>query len=182
MLADWLLVVDMQPGFGDPISPWATPGYDDCAARIDTLVAQFAQRVLFTRFVPPTTPTGAWVAYYNDWDFAIDPANAGLWTLDPRWAGRPNVTSPRFAKWREAAAMVPPDATLVICGVATDCCVLGTAIEAVDDGRNVRLVTDACAAGTPALHDAAITVMADRAPMLTLTSTAAELARAHQEG
>ncbi|WP_138465842.1 cysteine hydrolase family protein [Poseidonocella sp. HB161398] len=175
-MSDWLLVVDMQPGFGHPDSPWCTPGYDAVAERTGRLVAAYGEQVLFTRFLPPAAPQGAWQPYYDRWPFAVDPARAALWDLDPRWAGRSSISSPRFAKWREAAPHLPGDATLAICGVATDCCVLGTAVEAVDDGRHVRLIADACAAGTPALHEAALTVMRDRAPMLVLTDTAAELA------
>ena len=176
-MSEVLLVIDMQPGFGHPESPWCTPGYDLCAERIGALAAGFAGRALFPRFVPPAEPAGAWLPYYQAWPFALDPEQSWLWELDPRFSGHPEVTGHRFAKWREAISHVPEDATLVICGVATDCCVLGTAIEAVDDGRHVRLVTDACAAGTQALHEAAITVMRDRAPMLTLTDTETELAR-----
>ena len=176
-MSDFLIVVDMQPGFGHRDSPWCTPGYDACAERIAALAEGFAGRALFTRFLPPAEPAGAWRSYYEGWPFALDPAQAWLWDLDPRFAGRPSVAGHRFAKWHEARALVPEGATLVMCGVATDCCVLGTAVEAVDDGRHVRLVTDACAAGTPALHEAAITVMRDRAPMLTLSDSAGELAR-----
>ncbi|MBN9672219.1 cysteine hydrolase family protein [Roseibium aggregatum] len=172
---DWLLIVDMQPAFGDPESPWYTPGYEACAERIDDLVAAFGTRVTFTRFLPPERPEGAWIPYYRSWPFALAPENQWLWEVDSRWQGYVAVAGSRFAKWREASPLVPKDATLVICGVATDCCVLGTALEAVDDGRHVRLVTDACAAGTDALHEAAITVMRGRTDMLDVTTTAREL-------
>jgi nicotinamidase-related amidase len=174
------VVIDMQPGFGHPDSPWCTPGYDACAERIAALAEGFGDRTLFTRFVPPAAPSGAWGSYYDRWSFARDPALAWMWDLDMRFRGHPSVASHRFAKWQEARGLVPEDVTLVICGVATDCCVLGTAVEAVDDGRHVRLVTDACAAGTPLLHEAAIAIMGDRAPMLTLTDSARELARLHR--
>lgn len=173
-MTDWLLVIDMQPGFGDPASPWAAPEFAQCQSRIAELLPRFGERVTFTRFVPPHTPAGAWVSYYRDWPFACDPDNAWLWDLVPVWRDRPSITGHRFAKWQEVRDHVPAEATLVICGVATDCCVLGTAIEAADDGRFVRLVTDACTAGTDDLHRAALDVMQDRAPMITLSTVAAE--------
>ncbi|WP_163847165.1 cysteine hydrolase family protein [Pseudooceanicola aestuarii] len=166
----WLIVVDMQPGFGAPDSPWCTPGFETCMERIAALLPRFAGRTLFTRFVPPSQPEDAWVAYYDQWSFALDPAQRHLWKLDPRLDG-PQVTSPRFAKWIEARPHVPAGAPLCICGVATDCCVLGTALEAVDDGRSVHLLQDTCAAGSAPLHEAALTVMADRAPMLRIAKT-----------
>ncbi|MBT8152678.1 cysteine hydrolase [Epibacterium ulvae] len=173
----WLMVIDMQPGFADPASPWATPGVDSCQRNIRALLPQFENRVLFTRFVPPAAPRGAWVPYYDQWSFARDAQNAWMWELVPEWQGQPAVTGHRFAKWQEARAHIPQDATVVMCGVATDCCVLGTAIEAADEGRFIRLVTDACAAGTEALHGAALDVMRDRAPMIALTDTATEFTR-----
>ncbi len=177
----WLLVIDMQPGFIDPRSPWAAPQVDSCQHNIRQLLPAFENRVLFTRFVPPSQPSGAWVPYYQQWSFAQERENAWMWDLLAEWQGQPEVTGHRFAKWQEARAHIPQDAPLVICGVATDCCVLGTAIEAADDGRFIRLITDACTAGTEALHQSALDVMRDRAPMITLTDTATELAN-HASG
>lgn len=175
-MQDWLVVIDMQPGFGDPSSPWAAPGFNHCATQINRMLPLFADRVIFTRFVPPPNPTGAWVQYYQDWSFAHAPENAPLWDLPKAWAHHPNVIGHRFAKWTELRPHLPEAARLVMCGVATDCCVLGTAIEAADDGRFIRVVTDACAAGSDALHTAAVDVMRDRAPMITLSDVETELA------
>lgn len=178
---DWLLVVDMQPVFGRPDSPWFVPDYEACAENVARLVEAFDDRVLFTRFVPPPKPTGSWRSYYDEHRFALDPRNQALWDLDPRWIGQPSVAGHRFAKWHEAAPHLPKDADLVLCGVATDCCVLGTAIEANDDGRQVRLLADACAAATDALHDAALTIFADRGGLLELSDTHRELVHASSQ-
>lgn len=171
----WLLVIDMQLAFSSPESPWFVPGYEACAANVARLVDAFGDCVLFTRFVPPLEPSGSWRSYYAKNTFALDPQNRTLWELDPRWHGNRSVASHRFAKWHEASPLVPPNTELVMCGVATDCCVLGTAIEANDDGRAVRLTTDACAAASDELHDAAVTVLSDRAGLLQLTDTNSEI-------
>lgn len=47
--------------------------------------------------------------------------------------------------------------TLLVCGVVTNGCVEGTVRDASDLGYNVILIPDACAAVTPALHQAALT-------------------------
>ena len=166
----------MQPAFGHPDSPWFTPSIDTVAERIETLVPLFGRRVIFTRFVPPAQPTGSWVQYYERWPFARDPASDWLWQLLPRWADRASVASHRFSKWREVSALLPPTPTLVLCGVSTDCCVLATALAAVDDGAHVRLVADACAAKTPEIHQSAVENLATRAPALAVVSAAEERA------
>jgi nicotinamidase-related amidase len=51
--------------------------------------------------------------------------------------------------------------TLLVCGVVTNGCVEGTVRDASDLGYQVIMVDDACAAVTPALHQAAITNLKD---------------------
>jgi nicotinamidase-related amidase len=51
--------------------------------------------------------------------------------------------------------------TLLVCGVVTNGCVEGTVRDASDLGYQVIMVEDACAAVTPALHQAAITNLKD---------------------
>ena len=172
-MTDWLVVVDMQPAFSHPDSPWFTPGLPKAAPAVAELVRLFGERVLFTRFVPPARPSGSWVQYYRRWPFALDPANAWMWALDAPWAGRPSVDSHTFAKWLPAVRR-RVGASAVLCGVSTDCCVLATALAAVDDGAAVRVVAYACAAKTPALHARALDFLAGRAPQLAITTLAEE--------
>ncbi len=51
--------------------------------------------------------------------------------------------------------------TLLVCGVVSNGCVEGTIRDASDLGYQVVMVEDACAAVTPALHQAAITNLKD---------------------
>jgi nicotinamidase-related amidase len=51
--------------------------------------------------------------------------------------------------------------TLLVCGVVSNGCVEGTIRDASDLGYRVVMVEDACAAVTPALHQAAITNLKD---------------------
>lgn len=176
-MSEWLVVIDLQRAFGAPESPWHTPGFDAAAAGAQRLADAFAGRTVLTRFVPPRSPPGAWRDYYERWDFARAPAAAELWSLVEPWADAPALDFPTFSKWGPSlTTRVGEHPTLVLCGVSTDCCVLATALAAVDAGAHVRVVADACAAER-ALHNGALQIMDRRAPQLALSSVEAELAR-----
>ena len=68
------------------------------------------------------------------------------------------------------------DGPLTVAGVATDCCVISTALPAADAGVQVRVVSDACAGSTDDDHERALRVMSLYAPLVTLTTTAEVLA------
>ena len=175
-MPDLLVVIDLQPAFAHPESPWFTPGLDDIAARLTELLPRFENRTLFTRFVPPETPFGSWIPYYEKWPFALDPAAAWLWRIDPRFTTHPTVAAHTFSKWHAIRAHLGGGET-VLCGVSTECCVLMTALAAVDDGAHVRVISDACAAKDRKTHDDALALMATRAPQLRITTLAEELAQ-----
>ncbi|MBO1073336.1 cysteine hydrolase family protein [Roseomonas marmotae] len=180
---DWLMVIDHQPAFSHPDSPWFTPSFPEISGRIARLVPLFGERVLFTRFVPPTRLSGSWSRYYEKWPFARQPSSDWLWAVDAPWQDRASFASHTFSKWLpEAYERFGPEPGVVLCGVSTDCCVLATALAAVDGGAQVRLVEDACAAKSPDVHDNALAIMAARAPQLTVVTTDEECARATGEG
>jgi len=121
---------------------------------------------------------GSWVAYYLKWPFALEASSAWLWEVDAPWSGYLSIASHTFSKWiPEVFNRFAPEARVVLCGVSTDCCVLATALAAVDSGVAVRVVVDACAAKTEAAQVAALGIMAARAPQLMLVTTADEIAR-----
>ena len=172
-----LVVVDMQRVFAE--GPWATPGFQDLIPRIERLVDAFGDRVCFTRFLVPSEPEGAWVDYYRDWEFVTKPdAAESLGLVEPfaSRTGAGHVEKTTFGKWGpELEAMVGGDQTLVVCGVATDCCVIATVLGAVDGGMHVRLVEDACAGISPEAHERAVGVMAGFPPQVEVTTVDAEL-------
>jgi nicotinamidase-related amidase len=172
----WLVVIDMQRIFGDPGSEWFTPGYPAIEPTVSRLVEQFSPRVVFTRFVAPAEPRGAWIPYYELWPFALVPPTDPLYELSPAFAGLdlPTVASETFGKWgRELASIMGDSNEMVLAGVSTDCCVLSTALAAADAGVHVRVVEDACAGLTDADHDRAIGAMALYAPLIEITTAAA---------
>ncbi|HEV7624000.1 MAG TPA: isochorismatase family protein [Amnibacterium sp.] len=174
-----LVVVDMQHVFADPASPWGTPGFPLAAGGVRRLLPAFAGATVWTRFVAPEDPVGAWRAYYEQWPFALVPEQDPIWTIDPSLGPGtdPVVTAPTFGKWGAALAAAVGDADrLVVAGVSTDCCVLSTALGAADAGRAVVVVADACAGVTEADHERALAAMALYAPLITVSTVDAVVA------
>jgi nicotinamidase-related amidase len=174
---DWLFLIDFQPVFADPASPWFAPGTREIYPRLMPLVERFGDRVLFSRFVPPDgAPQGSWTPYYRDWPFALA-ADPAIWGLDSPWRGRREVSATTFHKWTsEAREVLQGAGEIWVGGVSTDCCVLNTVMAAMDDGAKIRLLADACAAGTPEIHQMAVDLMALRAPQIGVSTIAEALA------
>ncbi|RBY78976.1 cysteine hydrolase [Geodermatophilus sp. TF02-6] len=163
----------MQTAFAEPDSAWAAPGYDSVASRILGLVTRFPGRVVYTRFVPDPAEPGSWAGYYDRWSTMRLPPSSSAWDLTIPSGESPVVSLPTFSKWGpQLAATVGPDAPLVLCGVATDCCVLATALAAADSGRSVTVVRDACAGVSQRHHDEALSLLDLLAPMVTVVAAA----------
>ncbi|MGW4564961.1 isochorismatase family protein [Streptomyces sp. NPDC004561] len=174
-----LAVIDMQCVLADPASPWAAPRYADAAAGVHRLLPAFAGRVVFTRFLAPRKPAGAWRAHYGRWPFALQPPDARLWDLTDEFAGLAGhvVDTTTFGKWTpELADRVGPDGRLALAGVSTDCCVLSTALAAADAGTEVLVVADACAGADDDSHLRALRVMELYRPLVRVTTVAGLLA------
>jgi len=169
----WLLAIDMQAVFGDPSSPWCAPEFARASANIQRLLPAFEDRAVFTRYVAPAQPRGAWVAYFEQWPFALVPDDDPLYALTAPFAtAAPRIeTRTTFGKWdAQLAAALDGTDEIVLTGVSTDCCVISTALAAADAGVHVRLAVDACAGASAIDHQRAVDAMALYAPLIELTS------------
>jgi nicotinamidase-related amidase len=170
----WLVVVDLQHVFGDADSPWGAPRFAEIHARVRVLVSAFGERVVWTRFVAPERPTGAWKEYYEHFPFALQPPDAPLYALVDDPGDAPVIDAMTFGKWGPRLAAIVGEGPLTVVGVATDCCVISTVLPAADAGVPVRVVGDACAGSSDDDHDRALRVMSLYAPLVHVT-TAAEV-------
>ena len=170
---EWLIVVDMQRAFADAPSPWAAPGFYAALAQVERLLPAYRGRTILTRYVPPKALAGAWIPYFAMFPSLLRPEDDPLWDLKlPAHGGALVETRTTFSKWDEPmAALTGPGAPIAVCGVATECCVLSTILGAVDHGRFVRLVSDACAAGSPQGDAEALAILAGFAPMVSVAKT-----------
>jgi nicotinamidase-related amidase len=171
----WLVVVDMQNVFGDTDSSWVTPRFHEAARRIGRLVETHGRdRTVFTRFVAPAQPSGAWVEYYETFPFALRPSTDELYQITDSLAPlvEHTVEAHTFGKWTpQLAAITGPEPELLVCGVATDCCVLSTVLPAADAGASITVVTDACAGSSDENHQKALDVMALYQPLVSFATT-----------
>ncbi|MDI2098287.1 cysteine hydrolase family protein [Ruicaihuangia caeni] len=169
-----LVVVDMQRVFASPDSEWHVRGYEGAAAHVTRLVAQFSGPVVWTKFVRDPDERGSWGAYYDRWSGCREEPGSPAWDLTlPTAESHEVLALPTFSKWGAELAALTGDADqLIVCGVATDCCVLSTVLGAVDAGKAVTVVTDACAGITDTAHEQAIALMQLLSPMVTLATTA----------
>lgn len=177
-----LVVIDMQTGFRDGTSQWSVPRYDEIVPVIEALSAAVTGPAVFTRFVAdPANVQGAWTAYYERWNEMLLPAEAPEWDLTMSVpSGSAIVSKTTFSKWGpELAALIPAGGELVLTGVATDCCVLSTALGAVDAGRYVTVIADACAAVSDEAQQQALALLDLLAPMCRVVSSAEFLAAGH---
>lgn len=172
----WLVIVDPQNIFASPEqSPWGSPLFADTVENLRALAAAHPGRTVITRFVADDEPTGSWVPYYEEWSFAQVPDDHELYAIVPELADVEAlvVTEPTFGKWHDMLQVVVGEQPrLRLAGVATDCCVIATALPAADDGAWVELVTDACAGSTPENQELALRQMALFAPQITQVTTA----------
>ncbi|WP_348788597.1 isochorismatase family cysteine hydrolase [Leifsonia sp. NPDC080035] len=181
MSAPVLVVIDMQQVFGDPASEWFTPRFAEAEAVIAGMLPAFGDRVVFTRFVAPERPQGAWVSYYEQWPFALVPDDDPIYdqVLSFRDTGHPVVSAPTFGKWGPQLREAIGDADeIVLAGVSTDCCVLSTALAAADAGVRVLVAADACAGLSDEDHRRALDAMALYAPLIEIGDSARYAARA----
>ena len=174
-----LVVIDMQRVFRDD-GQWQVPRYQEIVPVIGLLQQALGSGTVFTRFVRDEAETGAWAAYYRRWDGMRFPSGSEAWeiTLDVP-GGATVLDAPTFSKWGpELAALVPEGAEMVLTGVATDCCVLSTALGAVDAGRFVTVVSDACAAVSDEAQQQTLTLLELLSPMCEVVTSRELLARA----
>jgi len=176
-----LVVIDMQRAFRDE-GQWQVPRYQEIVPVISRLHQLLGTGTVFTRFVRDEAETGAWAAYYRRWDGMRFPPGSDAWDITMDVPGEATVlNAPTFSKWGpELAALVPEGAEMVLTGVATDCCVLSTALGAVDAGRFVTVVSDACAAVSDEAQKQTLALLELLSPMCQVVTSQELVARAER--
>jgi nicotinamidase-related amidase len=180
------LCIDMQRLFA-PGGPWPTPWMPRVLPVVAALAERFAERTIFTRFMPPKRPEdmpGSWQRYYVRWGEVtrerLDPAMLELvpplaalappaQMIDkPTYSAFSGPELPRLLRGAEVD-------TLIITGAETDVCVAATVLGAVDRGYRVIVVTDGICSSTDEGHDALLGLYRHRFSQQIETVESAEI-------
>ena len=178
--------VDMQRLFAEP-TVWHTPGLSDVLPQVVLLTRHAPGRTVFTRFVCPERPedaTGAWRGYYERWRSVTlgEMGQGPLELVDPlrelvppaRVCDKTTHSAFNSGDFRDVASRSGAE-VLVLTGVETDVCVLGTALDAIDEGYYVVVVGDAVASSVPECHRVTLESILPRFDEQAVIATATEV-------
>lgn len=178
---DLLLIIDPQNVY-TPQNEWGCQSFDHALSNILTLLqSEKCPSVLITQFLSNPDATGVW-AQYNRENASIN-ANAYLNELVPElkpWAERyPVITKSLYSSFSApAVAQAAARADrVVLTGVVAECCVLATALAAIDAGCKVVYLTDAVSGLTPENESMTERILATFAPLHAELMTTAEYLR-----
>jgi nicotinamidase-related amidase len=151
MAASWLIIIDVQRGF---LNDWTR----HLPARVERLQGRY-DRVVATRFVnPPGSPYRRWIHWRrfapgsDDVELAFAP-RPGTPVRDKAVYGA--VTDPLLRELRADGV-----AEVHLCGIATDNCVLKTAVDLFENGIRPLVLADYCAShGGPECHDCGLRLL-----------------------
>jgi nicotinamidase-related amidase len=167
------LCVDMQRMFCEP-TDWHTPWMAKILPAIEALVATHPKRTVFMRFVledRSDTARGSWQRYYRRWSrmtrSQLDPSLIEIVPtlarfVPPALVVDKKVYSPWFGSQLYKILINRGVDTIIVSGGETDICVLATVLGAIDGGFRVIVVSDALCSSVDKLHDAIMTLYADR--------------------
>lgn len=134
--------------------------------------------VVFIEYLAPENPVGTWVTY-NEVNAEV---NGDAWLNEIVDALRPYTeTYPLYSKSTYSSfgnpdfkSLMARAGRIVITGVMSECCVLATAIDAIDTGTPVVYLTDACSGSTQEYEDMATAMMEFASPTHTAVMTCEE--------
>jgi nicotinamidase-related amidase len=171
---NWIhLCIDMQRMFAEQ-TPWHVPWMATASPQIVELSGRYAERTVFTRFVPPPTADampGMWRNYYEKWPMMTGEQLPSE-LMDIVADLRPFAPPARFfdkrtySPWidgrlHETLAREKVEA-IAITGGETDICVLAAALGAIDLGYRVILLKDAVCSSANETHDATLELLGGR--------------------
>ena len=162
-LGDVLVVVDMQNAYLED-QCWACTSTSQCVKNIIALIESGAvDNVVFTEYLAPKNPVGTWVTYNEvNAEVNADPwLNAVIDELQPYAEKYPLYDKSTYSSYGnpDFKALMEKADRFVMSGVMAECCVLATAIDAIDTGIPLVYLTDACSGSSKEYEEATVRMM-----------------------
>jgi len=167
------VAIDLQRLFAED-TVWSTPTLMGVVPNVAALVKAKPGRTLFPRFVTPERAEdapGTWRRYYTHWAAVTRPnlapgmldLVAELAALAPEDSVIDKPTHSAFAapEFVDRLAALGAD-TLIVTGVETDVCVLGTILDGIDRGFRIVAVSDAMTSSSLPGHRATLDLILPR--------------------
>lgn len=168
-------------------TPWRVPWLSRVLPAVREIASRHPARTVFSRFMPPTTATGAtgaWRDYYARWPqmtrSSLDPGLLELVEPLARLVPPARVVDKPansvFSRSGFAAVLRRRGIrTIVMAGGETDVCVLATVMQAIDLGFRVVLPVDALCSTSDGAHDALVDLFRRRFSAQVAATTTAEV-------
>ncbi|MGF6233699.1 nicotinamidase-related amidase [Inquilinus ginsengisoli] len=165
------VAIDLQRLFAED-TVWSTPTLMGVVPNVAALTK--AGRTLFPRFVTPERAedaSGTWRRYYTHWAAVTRPNLApGMLDLVAELAAlaapgsvidKPTHSAFAAPEFVDRLAALGAD-TLIVTGVETDVCVLGTILDGIDRGFRIVAVSDAMTSSSLPGHHATLDLILPR--------------------
>lgn len=175
-----LLFIDFQKIFNEQDKGWHIPNLQKALDNALKVKEYFdwnfnaSTQTVSTRYIPPMNITKEWTNYFNN-EYPNVPTRGehALYDLIENVPSSYVISVPKFSKWKAIgrSTHINEPNNVYITGVSTDCCVLSTALSAVDSGYKVYIISDACAAPSNQDHLRALEVMKGFKPNLEIITT-----------
>lgn len=182
-----LVVMDMQKLFvTEKKSPWSDSKLLSIIPNIKKLIKIIgAKNVIFSRFIPPTNwqdSIGSWRTFYR-LNKGITRKNIGTDALDVVDQLQSYLTNNKTIADRNRASSIfsaggfkskikkNESKYLIFVGIETDYCVLASALDAMNRGYYVIIVSDGCGSTTKRGHQNALCIFKRFPEQLWITST-----------
>ena len=167
---DLLIVIDMQNVYKEG-QPWGCCSVSTASANIRKLIDSgvFGDNIVFTKFLAPIVPEGSW-ADYNRANAAINEdtyLNEMMEEFKSYLDKYPVLTKSTYSSFEieELCEMAKEAEHVVLCGVVAECCVLSTALSAIDKGYPVIYISDAVSGLSPITEAEAANIVSYLAPI-----------------
>ncbi len=178
---DLLLVIDMQNVYL-PENPWGCHRAVEAAGQIIRLIESGKPgNTVFTVFTPPREPRGVW-KQYNTENSSINRdayMNEIMDCFKPYVKDFPVLEKSVYSSYaiQELRSLADKADHVLITGVVAECCVLATAMSAIDAGHKIYYLKDAVSGLSGQTESAAELILSGLSPLHAEIMTVEEYLR-----